>query len=104
MKNKKVLGVFALAMINVAAVLTLRNFPAMAEYGWASITWYVLGTVLFLLPIALVGAELRPLGPRLAASTPGSTRRSGSAGASLPSGASGPRTSCGSPPCSRSSR
>jgi glutamate:GABA antiporter len=39
MKNKKVLGVFALAMINVAAVLTLRNFPAMAEYGWASVSW-----------------------------------------------------------------
>ena len=43
MKNKKVLGVFALAMINVAAVLTLRNFPAMAEYGWASVSWYFLG-------------------------------------------------------------
>ena len=64
MKDKKKLGVFALAMINVAAVLTLRNFPAMAEYGWASITWYVLGTVLFLIPIALVGAELATAWPK----------------------------------------
>ncbi len=64
MKDKKKLGVFALAMINVAAVLTLRNFPSMAEYGWASITWYVLGTVLFLLPIALVGAELATAWPK----------------------------------------
>jgi amino acid transporter len=64
MKNKKVLGVFALAMINVAAVLTLRNFPAMAEYGWASVSWYFLGTLLFLLPIALVGAELATAWPK----------------------------------------
>ena len=37
---KKILGVFALAMINVAAVLSIRNFPSMAEYGWSSIGWY----------------------------------------------------------------
>jgi amino acid transporter len=104
MKNKKVLGVFALAMINVAAVLTLRNFPAMAEYGWASITWYVLGTVLFLLPIALVGAELATAWPKAGGVYAWVHEAFGSAGASLPSGASGPRTSCGSPPCSRSSR
>ncbi len=29
----KTLGVFALAMINVAAVLSLRNYPSMAVYG-----------------------------------------------------------------------
>ena len=29
----KILGVFALAMINVAAVLSVRNFPSMAEFG-----------------------------------------------------------------------
>ena len=56
--SRKVLGIFALAMINVAAVLSLRNFPSMALYGWSSITWYVLGAVLFLLPSAFVGAEL----------------------------------------------
>lgn len=54
----KVLGVFALSMINVAAVLSLRNLPSMAEYGWASIFWIALGTILFLLPLAAVGAEL----------------------------------------------
>jgi len=56
--SRKVLGIFALAMINVAAVLSLRNFPSMAVYGWSSVTWYVLGAVLFLLPSAFVGAEL----------------------------------------------
>jgi len=34
---KKKLGVFSLAMINVAAVLPLRNFPALAEYGYSVI-------------------------------------------------------------------
>ena len=54
----KILGVFALAMINVAAVLSIRNFPSMAEFGWSSIGWYIIGTILFLIPISLAGAEL----------------------------------------------
>jgi glutamate:GABA antiporter len=33
MAPQKVLGIFALAMINVAAVLIIRNFPSMAEFG-----------------------------------------------------------------------
>ncbi|HXY32323.1 MAG TPA: amino acid permease [Gemmatimonadaceae bacterium] len=52
------LGVFALAMISTAAVLTLRNFPTMAMYGWASIAWFVLGGLLFIVPLALAAAEL----------------------------------------------
>jgi len=54
----KVLGIFALAMINVAAVLSIRNFPSMAEFGWSCIGWYLLGTVMFLIPLSLAGAEL----------------------------------------------
>ena len=54
----KTLGIFALAMINVAAVLSLRNYPSMAVYGWSSIGWYILGTLTFLLPLTLAGAEL----------------------------------------------
>lgn len=55
---KKVLGVFALAMINVAAVLSIRNYPSMAEFGWSCIGWYIIGTILFLIPLSLAGAEL----------------------------------------------
>jgi len=55
---KKTLGVFSLAMINVAAVLSIRNFPSMAIYGWTCIGWYIMGTILFLIPISLAGAEL----------------------------------------------
>jgi len=54
----KVLGIFALAMINVAAVMSIRNFPSMAEFGWSCIGWYLLGTVMFLIPLSLAGAEL----------------------------------------------
>ncbi len=56
--KKKVLGLFALAMINVAAVLSIRNFPSMAVYGWTCIGWYVIGAIFFLIPISLAGAEL----------------------------------------------
>jgi glutamate:GABA antiporter len=56
--KKKVLGIFSLAMINVAAVLSIRNFPSMAMYGWSSIGWYIIGALLFLIPISLAGAEL----------------------------------------------
>jgi amino acid transporter len=52
------LGIFALAMIEVAAVLTPRNYPSMAEQGWSLVGWYVLGLVLFFLPLSLAGAEL----------------------------------------------
>jgi amino acid transporter len=54
----KILGIFALTMINVAAVLSIRNYPSMAEFGWSCIGWYLIGTVLFLIPISLAGAEL----------------------------------------------
>ena len=33
MAPDKVLGIFAIVMINVAAVLSIRNFPSMAEFG-----------------------------------------------------------------------
>ena len=57
-EKKKILGVFTLAMINVAAVLSIRNFPSMAVFGWSCIGWYIIGMILFLIPISLAGAEL----------------------------------------------
>ncbi|MDR1775104.1 MAG: APC family permease [Actinomycetes bacterium] len=54
----KTLSVFSLAMISVGAVLSVRNYPSMAVYGWSSIGWYVLGTLLFLIPLTLSSAEL----------------------------------------------
>lgn len=62
--NKKTLGILSLAMINVAAVLSLRNFPTMAMEGWNMIFWYVLFTLCFLIPTALVAAELASTWPK----------------------------------------
>ena len=52
------ISVFGLAMLNIVAVLSLRGLPAVAEYGLGSIFYYVLAAVLFLVPTALVAAEL----------------------------------------------
>ena len=54
----KRLGVVALALVNVGAVLGLRNYPAVALSGWGSIGWYLIGAVCFLIPMALVASEL----------------------------------------------
>lgn len=63
-RANKTMGVVTLAMINVAAVLSLRNFPTMAAEGWGMIFWYVLFTLFFLIPTALVAAELASTWPR----------------------------------------
>ena len=52
------LGVFALAMINVAAIVSPRNAPMMAEYGWTMFFYLGVAVLLFLIPIALASAEL----------------------------------------------
>lgn len=54
----KVLGVFSLMMISIGSVLSVRNYPSMAMYGWSSIGWYIFGTLCFLLPLTLASAEL----------------------------------------------
>ncbi len=55
---KRTLGIFTLAMINMAAILTLRNLPEMAMYGLASIFFYGVAAIAFFLPVSLVAAEL----------------------------------------------
>jgi amino acid transporter len=57
--RKKVgLGVAGLAMINVAAIVSVRNLPVMAEYGWSMIALFAISIVVFLIPISMVAAEL----------------------------------------------
>ena len=57
MQNKG-MSIFTLAMINVAAVVSLRGLPAEAEYGLSSIFYYVFAAVCFLIPVSLVSAEM----------------------------------------------
>src|ERR1700733_6792878 len=63
-KKARTLGASSIALISLAAVLTLRSLPAIAEYGWSSIAYYLLGAVLFFIPLALVAAELATGWPR----------------------------------------
>jgi glutamate:GABA antiporter len=56
--RKAGLGVVGLAMINVAAIVSARNLPVMAEYGWSMLALFALSIVVFLIPISMVAAEL----------------------------------------------
>ena len=57
-KSTATITIFGLAMLNIVAVLSLRGLPAVAEYGLGSIFYYLLAAILFLVPTALVAAEL----------------------------------------------
>lgn len=63
LKNKKVLGVFAITMINVIAVDSLRTLPFSAVYGFSLVFYYCLAALLFFLPVAFVAAELATTWP-----------------------------------------
>lgn len=57
-KRAGALGVLALTTINVAAIVSARNLPVMAVYGWSMLALFALAIVAFLIPISLVAAEL----------------------------------------------
>jgi amino acid transporter len=56
--RKFTLGVFALAMINVAAIVSARNLPVMAVYGWSMFALFAISILAFLIPIAMAASEL----------------------------------------------
>ena len=56
--SKKSLSVFALAMMNLAAIGTVKNWPTIAESGFSAIFYLLLAAVVFFIPTALVSAEL----------------------------------------------
>jgi len=59
MSNKKyALSVFSLTMITVGSVDSIRNLPATALFGSQLIAFFLLGALFFLIPTALVSAEL----------------------------------------------
>ncbi|GGI89062.1 APC family permease [Legionella impletisoli] len=59
MSNKKhALTVFSLTMITVGSVDSIRNLPATALFGSQLIFFFALGALFFLIPTALVSAEL----------------------------------------------
>lgn len=60
---KRSLSILLLAMINVAAICSIRNWPLTAVYGFSSIFYYLMGTLLFFIPCSLVSAELASTWP-----------------------------------------
>lgn len=56
--KRRVLGAFMLAMINVAAIVSLRNISITVDYGFSAIFYYTLGAIFFFIPSAFVCAEL----------------------------------------------
>ena len=56
--SKVTLTVFALAMLNVAAVMSLRGLPMMAKEGLTMIFYLLFASLFFLVPVSLVSAEL----------------------------------------------
>ncbi|WP_367607506.1 APC family permease [Legionella sp. W05-934-2] len=57
-QKKHSLSVFSLTMITVGSVDSIRNLPATALFGSQLIFFFVLGALFFLIPTALVSAEL----------------------------------------------
>jgi putative glutamate/gamma-aminobutyrate antiporter len=57
-KSRRVLSIFVLAMLNVSVMASLRNLPLVAEYGLGSVFYFALVALLFLVPCALISAEL----------------------------------------------
>jgi putative glutamate/gamma-aminobutyrate antiporter len=57
------LSIFNMAMMTTVTVMSLRSLPAMATYGLGSVTLFVIPALLFLVPTALVGAELATTWP-----------------------------------------
>lgn len=56
--RRPTIGVFSLAMINFAAIANVRNLPMVAPYGFSMLFFYLVAAILFLIPSALVSAEL----------------------------------------------
>lgn len=52
------LTAWMIALINVAAICSIKNFPMMAEYGLATIFFLILASLFFFIPVSLVSAEL----------------------------------------------
>lgn len=56
--KKYVLNMFTLAMLNVAAIMSLRGLPMMADVGMLMIFYLLFTSLFFLIPCSLISAEL----------------------------------------------
>ena len=56
--KKRTINVFMLAMINVAALVNIANISVSAKYGFTSIFFIIIASIVFFIPIAMISAEL----------------------------------------------
>ncbi|MCH9622070.1 MAG: Glutamate/gamma-aminobutyrate antiporter [Chlamydiia bacterium] len=56
--GKRVISIFMLVMLNVSIMASLRNLPLVATYGFSALFLFIIVGIFFLLPCALVSAEL----------------------------------------------
>jgi len=57
-RPKRTLTVFGLVMITTGIITSIHGAPSMAEYGLSLVTIYAIVAIVFLLPSALISAEL----------------------------------------------
>ena len=57
-EHRRKLNVFVLALLCLAVVISLRNLPLSAEYGISALFYYGVAAIIFMIPYALVSAEL----------------------------------------------
>ena len=55
---KRTTGIFTLVAVNIAAIGSLNNLPALAVVGFNSVTYYLIAMALFFVPYSLIVAEL----------------------------------------------
>lgn len=63
-RQGRTISVFVLVMLNVSIMASLRNLPLVAEYGFSALFFFAVVLFLFLLPQALVSAELATAWPK----------------------------------------
>ena len=63
LSQPKTLGIFSLLMINIIAIASLRSLPFSAVYGSSLIFFYLIATIAFFIPTAIVSAELATAWP-----------------------------------------
>lgn len=57
-KKSRALNASMIALMNVAAVCNIKNFPLLAEYGLSVVLFLTLSALFFFIPVAFVSSEL----------------------------------------------
>lgn len=63
-KSSKPLGTFTVGMLSLAVVISLRNLPLTAKHGLSTLFFYALAVCCFMVPYALISAELASFKPQ----------------------------------------